>query len=484
MREHVDSAMRRRTFLSLLPAATRGAGAEPRYLGIVRKFADTLLAKGLDTYGREKTPLWAGVIDTATLTAPADAKEVPAPEGIRTQDRAVGGCNAYHDAVTWRVFQVLGRITGDARYARAVGDYATFFLRRCQNPKTGLLAWGEHLYYGFYQDEVAASRQWHELLEWTPPYPLLWEFDSQAVAREIAGIRYHFYADDPASLFNRHAWWDRAEHQKPGGQPWIKHTGLYAYAFSFLHSKTRDPLWLRWARGPAELYWKHRNPETNLTLGCIDDPRPGSKQASSQMPELAYWLYKAWQFTPSERAWRERARTYLASFDRYFWDRRQEAFVPGLELDGTRVGNTPMRVWNIGYGETGPLNIGRIAAYIGRNEKEPVFLDIAKRAGALARRTPVPDDVSQEALAFALNLSLDLYDSTGDAGALADARRYADTAIERYWVERDQWGLFVRAPKDRYYEAKVATGDLLAGLTRLHLRATGAKDPGVYDWSY
>jgi uncharacterized protein YyaL (SSP411 family) len=84
-----------------------------------------------------------------------------------------------------------------------------------------------------------------------------------------------------------------------------------------------------------------------------------------------------------------------------------------------------------------------------------------------------------------LNLSLDLYDLTREARRLAEARRFADTAIERFWYPKNGGGLFVREAGDRYYEAKVATGDLLAGLLRLHLRLySSTKDPAVYDWSY
>ena len=478
----------RRRFIALWPVpalAARGQGDAADYLGYVRKFADTLLAKGLDAYGPRRTPLWAGVIDAATMTVPREAVSVPPPEGIRPQDRAVGGCNLYHDVVTLRVFHVLGALTKEPRYARAARDYASFFLAHAQNPQTGLLGWGEHLYYDFFRDEVAVERRSHELLEWTPPWPVLWDANPEAVSRAIAGIRYHFYADDPSSLFNRHAYWDRAEHQPPGGQPWIKHTGLYCYSFLFLYAKTGDPLWLRWARGTAELYWKHRNPGTNLTLGCIGDKRPSTQDASPGMTELAYWLYKGWQLAPAEKQLRERARAYLAAFDRYFYDRERESFRTSVSTAGEPLSEDTMRVWNTGYGELGPLPIGRIAAYIGRHEKEPAFIDLARRAAAIGRRTAMPDNVSQECVAFALNLSLDLYDHARNPQYLAEARRYADTAIERFWYGKDGGGLFVRVPKDPYYEAKVGTGDLVAGLLRLHLRLNPSLgDPGVYDWSY
>lgn len=166
------------------------------------------------------------------------------------------------------------------------------------------MAWGEHLYYHFFRDEVAAERKNHELLEWTPPWDLLWDASPEATRKEIAAIRYHFYGDDPSALFNRHASWSKAEYQRPRGQPWIKHSGLYAHAFMFLYSKTNDARWLQWSRGAGALYWNHRNPENNLTLGCIGDPRPSTQDASSQMPALAYWLHKAYRANPNETDFR------------------------------------------------------------------------------------------------------------------------------------------------------------------------------------
>ena len=46
-------------------------------------------------------------------------------------------------------------------------------------------------------------------------------------------------------------------------------------------------------------------------------------------------------------------------------------------------------------------------------------------------------------------------------------------------------GLFVRQPFDRYYEAKLGVGDLLAGLLRLYIHQDSTiKDPDLYDWSF
>ena len=458
------------------------ASGQTDYLRYVRGFADTMLAAGTDAYGPKRTPLWAGVIDARTLEVPA--KGVPAPAGVRESDRAVGGANLYHDAVTLRVFRALSAQTGEARYATAAREYMAYFLHHARNPRTGFLGWGEHLYYDFFRDEVAAERRWHELLEWTPPWEDLWAVDPEAVTAAIGALRYHYYRDDPAALYNRHAYWDRSEHQPTGGQPWIKHSGLYAYSFAFLYSKTKDARWLEWARGAASPYWDRRNPSTDLTLSCIDDPRPGSKQATGGMALLAYWLGKAYEVLPAEKRLRERALAFLEAYDRFAYSKQKDAYWAGLELDGRPAGAETIPPWNFAYGSSSIIPYGRIAAWFARREHKREYLEIARRVARITRATPLPERVSLEGLGFALNLSLDVYEQTRNSRYLEDARHYAGVAIEKFWVPNPKGGLFVREPGDRYYEAKVGTGDLLAGLLRLHA-ATQPKVRGLgVDWSF
>jgi len=463
--------------------AAAAPAAPPDYLNYVITFADTLLAKGADEFGPRRTALWAGVIDTRTMTVPES--DVPPPRGVRPDDRAVGGSNLYHDAVTLRVFRALSEVTGRPKYRDAAQAYMRDFLELAQSPRTGLLAWGEHLYYDLFRDRVAAERRHHELLEWTPPWPELWEANPDAVARAIAGLRYHFYEDNPRALFNRHADWDNASHQKPGGQPWIKHSGLYAYSFLFLYSRTGDERWLHWGRGAGELYWNHRNPATNLTLGCIGDPRPTSSQASSQAPELAYWLFKAWETYPREAGFRERAIALVKAYNKYFYDARRGAIRASVALDGKPLSEAVNGPWNIAYGQPGILPNGRIEAYLGRATKDPEFIEMAKQIHRIAKETPLPEGVSIEGIAFALNLALDLYDLTKERRFLDDARHYAEYAAAHFWKKGPGGALFVRQAGDVYYEAKTGAGDLLAGLLRLHLRLNPKlPEPKTYDWSF
>jgi hypothetical protein len=477
--------------LVCLPAIGYAADtAPPNYLSYVEKFADTLLSKGLDNYGPKKTPMWAAVIDTQTLTVPE--KDVPTPPGVRPGDRAVGGSNLYHDVVTLQTFRVLSAVTGNPRYENAARDYLKAYLENAQSPQTGLLAWGEHTYYDLFTDKgtVAPEYQnksygdrWHELIAWTAPWEQLWAIDPEWTKRAIAGIRYHFHSPDTTTfLFNRHAYWDQARYQKPeGSQPWIKHTGLYTHAFLFLYARTKDPEWLRWARGTGSLYWDHRNPKTDLTLGCIGDPRPSTQDASlGGTASLSYWLLKAYQAYPQEKALRDRALTLIKAYDRHGYDKKRDGYYASLRLDGTPAGDlTP--TWASGYGEGSLTKFGRMAAYIARVEKDADCLLMARRVARCARRDPLPPNYVVESIAYALGLSLDLYDLTGEKAYLTDAKRYADLAVDKFWSN----GLFTRQTGDRYYEAKLGTGDLVAGLLRLHLRLhPEIKDPGVYDWSF
>jgi hypothetical protein len=475
--------------LNLMSSA--GQAGEPPYLQIVRRFADTLLEKGRDRYGPKNTAMWLSVISVEDFSVPRLASEVPATPGVRDSDRAVGGSNLYLDRSTLYTLRVLSQVTGDDRYTRAVDAYVRDYLANCQSAETGLLAWGEHLYYDVFLDRVVSERSSHELLEWTPPWDLLWEVDPAAATRAMAGLRYHFRAEDPATqgwLFNRHAAWARPAYTNAGGQPWIKHSGLFAHAFGILAGKTNDAQWRRWATGVGNLYWGIRHPQTGLTESCIGDQREMSRCTYlGGMSLLSYFLLKGYHADPEQRDARDHALVMLRALDRYAWDSAARRYREWLTTDGAppkgmSANDITPNPWVFAYcSGSSLLRFGRVAAFVARTEKDGECLAMARRAAAVMQVYPVPDKFTPEEAGFAIHLPLDLYDLTGEPAYLEDARKLARTAVGRLWAE----GLFRRLPGDPFYENKLGPGELASALLRLALRTeAGRKDPAVWDWSF
>ncbi len=460
---------------------SKAASAQQKdYLYYVRTHCDNLIAHGKDTYGTEATHMLASVIDTRDMSVPK--ANVPPTEGTRAHDRAVGGSNFYHDVETIKVFQALSKLTREAIYQQAATAYARDFLDHSQNPYTGLLAWGEHLYYNFYTDAVmvgdlAHPRDdiYHEFLAETPPWAFLWKIDTARVKKAIAGVQYHFRSPVTQSfLFNRHAYWDKVDKEEyrglaqyqDGGQPWIKHSGLQCYSFTFLYHKTQDPTWKRWAEGTGSLYWKYRDPETNLTVSCIDDPRPTAIHASlSSMSLLSYYLLKSWQLHPAFNHFKEQAETMLKSAEKYAWDEKRKGYYSLLNLDGSVFSDELIPVVHTGYGEVDILSFGRIAAYFYQTTGDDAYRAMVQKVADMLVATTWPDTFVVNSLADALQFSLDAYEILEDDRMWQAAQRCAATGIEKLWSGQ----LFTRQPGDPYYEAKLGTNTFVAGLMRLHL---------------
>src|SRR5438105_15469090 len=92
------------------------------YLEVVRRYADTMIERGRDTYGPQKSGLILSALDRMTL-APLTVRPAP-PGGIRRGDRpgqpwsAMTGANPHLDENLLRIRYVLTQITGDSEYAK------------------------------------------------------------------------------------------------------------------------------------------------------------------------------------------------------------------------------------------------------------------------------------------------------------------------------------------------------------------------------
>ena len=477
---------------SILTAQAKGDNP-PDYLEYVKVSADNLLKHGTDRYGTRKTTIWASVIDTRDYSVPEYG--VPATEGVRSHDRAQGGGNLYHDVTTLKVFHALSDLLETDTYQKAVSAYLSDYLEFAQSPYNGLLGWGEHLYYHFYRDSVMLDEERadnrgsnyypHEFLGSTPPWGLLWDSDADRTARAIEGLQYHYNGPDPkVYLFTRHANYYKAEYQDYV-MPWIKHTGLYAYSYAFLYNKTGDANALYWSRETGNLYWKLRDPETNLTLSCLfhgSEASSGKKSSIGGTSKLAYWLYKSYKLTgdPDQRM---KALNLMLALDKYHWNNVEKKYYGSLPVDGSVDEESKLSTaWKIGYGSTSVLNFGRVAVYLAAQEENPGFLIMAKRNASILNQEELPNEFTAENIADAMNINLDLFDLTADREYLNAAQVFAGKAIDELWKN----GLFARqSGGDPYYEAKLGIGDLLAAFLRLHMSLHPEMSlTNNYDWSF
>src|SRR6266498_3905294 len=142
-----------KTFCLLLLACVladdAAQGASTNFLDVVRRYADTMIERGRDTYGPQQSGLLLSALDRTTLGL-LQVRPAP-PGGIRRGDRPgrpwveMNGANPMLDQNLLRVFYTLSEITGDARYAKVADEELTWFFNHTMSPGTSLLPWGEHL---------------------------------------------------------------------------------------------------------------------------------------------------------------------------------------------------------------------------------------------------------------------------------------------------------------------------------------------------
>ena len=154
--------------LSLLAVTSCSPSAveeTPDYLTRVKAYADAMIKEGRDTYGTEHSPLFAAALDRTTMRMGSFGKI----DGVRSSDRSLGGANPQVDVELYAILYRLTELTGEKRYAKEASDALTFFFSRCQSPATGLMTWGEHLYWDFEQESMGGIDARHEIKgEW--PY--------------------------------------------------------------------------------------------------------------------------------------------------------------------------------------------------------------------------------------------------------------------------------------------------------------------------
>ena len=254
------------------------------YTSVVRRHLDLLLKHGSDVYGPVRAPLLACTLDPRTLKMVKMSP--PILQGMPHGGEFSEGCNLDLMRNTLMGLRVLSQITGEARYAAAADKALRYWFKHCPFP-SGVWPIGEHGLWNFYTDKPQPHQSHEPMshLDW----PLYYKTAPDVVAKEIDLMhKIHVFQYKGLSFHGRHGYTDGRAHPV-GGCGFPRQSGLFARAWAFLYSKTKDPKYLQWAKDQVELLWHERDPKTGFVGGQIY-PRPGTVVSGRKTaPARANW---------------------------------------------------------------------------------------------------------------------------------------------------------------------------------------------------
>ena len=173
------------------------------YLEIVKAYADAMIRDGRDVYGAEHSPLFASALDRHTMRIGVFEGIV----GVREGDRTFGGANPQEETDLYAILYRLTELSGEKKYANEADKALKFFFSHCQSPVTGLMTWGEHLYWDFEQDAMRGNDFAHEIKGEWPFWDACYGLAPRACWKFAIGQWDHQIADKKTGDFSRHAKW-------------------------------------------------------------------------------------------------------------------------------------------------------------------------------------------------------------------------------------------------------------------------------------
>ena len=201
-------------------------------VGAVRKFADTAIEHGRDTYGEKHTPLFVDVLNVETLE-PCRRYYRASSEGSWSTRGAILS-NFANQQNLLRVLVGLSKLTGDGKYRREAERATRYMFEHGWHEPSGLFYWGTHRYLELEGNTTLGEKgDLHEIKAVYPFYEFLYEVDPERTARLIRGIWRAHVEDWSVLTFNRHglyversleAIWDRTWSEPKPGEP--RATGL------------------------------------------------------------------------------------------------------------------------------------------------------------------------------------------------------------------------------------------------------------------
>ena len=201
------------------------------FIGVVYRYADTMLERGRDAYGPQPSGLFLSALDRVTMTPLTNRP--PAPTGVREGDRvgAAGGpltgANPQHDANLLRLLYTLSELSSKAKYREAADAELKWFLDNglLQHELAALgRAPGVGRHPTTHQSTATRSGRTSSsapgccgtgALSWRP----------KPAGAFALGLWEHQIADHQTGAFDRHAGY--AKHAPVDGKDFPRHAGFY-----------------------------------------------------------------------------------------------------------------------------------------------------------------------------------------------------------------------------------------------------------------
>ncbi|MDP6543975.1 MAG: hypothetical protein QGH60_08275 [Phycisphaerae bacterium] len=277
--------------LGLLPAAgaapagrnVSAAVAKPAhgldYLKIARAYADYMITRGRDTYGKVHSPVFVSVMDRKTGKVFTKASQVPYPHAktkpwapglmrdvkLRPHDRHYTGANPLEDLPLYKLLHRLTKLTGDKKYAREARRSIKWFLDNTQSPATGLYPWGSHAYWDVHADKVAKGTHEYNYV-WT-----YWDQNPEELRKFAHGLWNNQIGDKKTGRFSRHAGYSK---RSVGVGFEFPQTGsCYMDIWAREFARSGDPEMKRALTTLLGLYKSMRHSKTGALSWCtLDEP--------------------------------------------------------------------------------------------------------------------------------------------------------------------------------------------------------------------
>ena len=454
-----------------LAAAAPAADPPPSpFLGVVYRYADSMLQHGRDSHGPQRTGLFLSALDRSTL-APLAVRPA-SPAGIRRGDRvgapweALVGANPQHDQNLLRVLYTLSELSGKPVYREAADAELKWFLENAPSPATHLLPWGEHMSWNVLSDEAIPKGD-EGVHEFFRPW-VLWDrcFDvaPEASSRFALALWENQIADKETGAFDRHAgYWKRAA---TDGMDFPRHAGFYIRTWAAAYARTQDKTLTRAIEVLLRRFEGKRHPRSGLI-----EERSGRKESAPALTlSLAIDCEAAAAQVPEPLA--ARLRAFAAREDEVFCAlphdlKTRAGFVARLDKETAAQAELTTH-WDAHYGRgtTAMQAMMCVARYdaTGKVAYRELILDAAD-----AYLTTLPgEEIDAWPMTFghAISLELAAWRASARPIYLDRARALGTLAVERFWQDRP---LPRASLKCGHYETITGADTLALALVELHL---------------